>query len=131
MRRAPFVLAATAAGTAALLAFHPQRSTTSAAVAPGKAPAGGRTVTGTTAATPYGPVQVRITVTGGRVADVAAVQLPQQDERSSQISAYAAPLLRQEALTAQSASIDGVSGATFTSAGYEASLRAAVKSAGV
>lgn len=132
MARAPFVLAATAAGTAALLSFHPHRAAN--AVVNARAPAtsaGGSTVTGATEDTRYGPVQVRITVKGGKLSDVTALQLPQNDPRSSEISSYAAPLLRQEALSASSASIDAVSGATFTSAGYQASLQAAMQSAGL
>jgi uncharacterized protein with FMN-binding domain len=79
--------------------------------------------------TRYGPVQVRVTVRAGRVAAVTALQLPQSDPRSTEISVWAEPLLRQEALQAQSASIDAVSGATYTSDGYRASLSAALASA--
>ena len=131
MARAPAVLAVTAAGTAALLAFHPHRS---AATLPGTGTttvAGERSVAGALEQARYGPVQVRIVVRAGKLSDVIATQLPQNDPRSSQISAFAAPALRQEALSARSASIDGVSGATYTSDGYRASLAAALQSAGL
>lgn len=131
MRRAPLVLAATAAGTGALLAFHPRQPAHSAGTSGKTTVAGGRTITGSAQSTQYGPVQVRVTVRGGRVVDITAVQLPGSDPRSSQISSYAAPQLRQEALTAQSASIDAISGATYTSAGYQASLQAALDTAGL
>ena len=128
MRRAPTVVTATAAGTAALVAFHPKQPAAVVATTAGST-AGARTVTGAVETTPYGPVQVRITVRGGKVVDVTSVQLPQNDGRSVQINAYAAPLLRQEALTAQSAQIDAISGATFTSGGYQASLQSALTQA--
>jgi uncharacterized protein with FMN-binding domain len=76
--------------------------------------------------TNYGPVQVKITRSGGVITDVTAVSLPSDRSRSAEISAYAAPILRSEALKAQSASIDTVSGATYTSDGYRQSLQAAI-----
>jgi uncharacterized protein with FMN-binding domain len=134
MARAPYVLGVTAAATAALVAFHPQRATTpiTASAAPASTRSStksGTTVDGAVESNQYGNVQVRITVTGGKIVDVSAVQLPQGDPRSAQISSYAAPQLRQEALTAQSASINTVSGASYTSAGYQASLQSAIAKA--
>jgi uncharacterized protein with FMN-binding domain len=79
--------------------------------------------------TQYGPVQVRVTLQGDRIAEVAALQLPNDRSRSVEISNYAAPRLRDEALQAQSANIDVVSGATYTSQGYIKSLQAALDSA--
>jgi len=76
----------------------------------------------------YGIVQVRVTLTGGRITDVRAVRLP-SGGRSSEITAYAAPQLRSEVLAAQSASIDTVSGASFTSAGYAKSVQSALDAA--
>ena len=132
MRRAPAVLAATAAGTAALLSFHPHRSAATLPGAPtGAGAAGARSVSGAVQETRYGPVQVRIVVRAGKLSDVIATQLPQNDPRSSQISTYAARLLRQEALGARSASIDTISGASYTSDGYRSSLAAALQSAGL
>jgi uncharacterized protein with FMN-binding domain len=102
--------------------------------APVPPPAGGTgprqgTFTGTVAQTQYGPVQVRITVTGGRLTDVTALQLPRTEARSLDIDRTAVPTLRQEALKAQSANINAVSGATYTSQGYKTSLQAALDAA--
>ena len=79
--------------------------------------------------TKYGPVQVRITVAGGRITDVTAPQLPSSHGESVRINQRAAPILRQEALDAQNAEIDTVSGATYTSRGYRTSLQAALDAA--
>jgi len=76
----------------------------------------------------YGTVQVRLTLTDGRITDVRAVQLP-SGGRSSEITAYAAPRLRSEVLAAQSANIDAVSGASFTSEGYARSVQSALDTA--
>lgn len=73
----------------------------------------------------YGTVQVRVRLHGTRITDVSALSLP-QGGRSSDISRYAAPQLRREALSAQSAHIDTVSGASYTSAGYAMSLQSAL-----
>ena len=78
----------------------------------------------------FGPIQVEISVAGGHIADIVALQLP-TSRRSGQISRYAEPILRQEALTAQSAAIDLVSGATYTSDAYARSLQAALDQAGL
>lgn len=87
--------------------------------------------TGTAAETRYGPVQVRVTVSGGKLTDVQALQLTNRDGRSVAISQQAAPILRQEALQAQSATIQAVSGATYTSEGYTTSLQSALDQAGL
>jgi uncharacterized protein with FMN-binding domain len=89
------------------------------------------TFAGDTTQTRYGPVQVQITVANGTITDVSALQLTDRGGRSVQISAQAAPILRQEALRAQSAQIQSVSGATFTSAGYTTSLQSAIDKAGL
>ncbi|OIH93697.1 FMN-binding protein [Curtobacterium sp. MCBA15_001] len=89
------------------------------------------TFTGTTAQTRYGPVQVQITVANGTITDVTALQLTNDGGRSVQISQQAAPILRQEALHAQSAKIQSVSGATYTSDGYTTSLQSAIDQAGL
>ncbi|HEY4410039.1 MAG TPA: FMN-binding protein [Acidimicrobiia bacterium] len=85
-------------------------------------------VTGPIVPTRRGPVQVQIQVHGGRLADVVAIVLPDANYRDERINAYAVPILRQEALDAQSANIDSVSGATLTSNGYVSSLQAALDS---
>lgn len=89
------------------------------------------TFAGQTAQTQYGPVQVQITVSGGKLIDVAALQLTNDGGRSVQISQQAAPVLRQEALQAQSAKVQAVSGATYTSEGYVTSLQSALDQAGL
>lgn len=89
------------------------------------------TYAGQTAQTQYGPVQVQITVAGGKLTDVTALQLTNDGGRSVMISQQAAPILRQEALQAQSAQIQAVSGATFTSEGYITSLQSALDQAGL
>ncbi len=80
--------------------------------------------------TRYGAVQVEITVKNGKVTDVQALQLPYDLQYSAEISQYVEPYLRQEALQAQSANIDLISGATYTSEGYARSLQSALKQVG-
>jgi hypothetical protein len=91
---------------------------------------GSQTVTGPVENTRYGPVEVQVTVAKGAIVDIQAVELP-SGGRSGAISRYVAPILRDQALSAKSASIDGVSGATYTSSAYAASLQAALDQAGV
>jgi len=86
-------------------------------------------ITGPAEQTPYGDVQVEVKLVGGRVSDIVALQLPSDRRRSEEISQYAAPILHDEAVQAQSAQIQGVSGATYTSNGYEQSLQAALDQA--
>jgi len=104
-------------------------SGTSGSAASGSTASG--TFLGAVAQTRYGPVQVRIVVSDGTITDVTAPQLTDADGRSVAISAQAAPVLRQEALQAQSAQIQAVSGATFTSEGYTTSLQSAIDQAGL
>lgn len=84
------------------------------------------TVEGATVQTRFGPVQVAVTVEGGQITDVTALQLPSRDRHSSSISQAVEPMLREEALQAQSANIDLISGATYTSTGYARSLQSAL-----
>jgi uncharacterized protein with FMN-binding domain len=79
----------------------------------------------------FGPVQVQITVKNGKVTAARAVQYPQESARDQEINSYAIPVLNQEAVSAGSASIDAVSGATYTSGGYVTSLQSALDKAGV
>ncbi|MER6353393.1 FMN-binding protein [Streptomyces sp. NPDC001634] len=95
----------------------------------GSSTTGTKTVTGSSVQTRYGPVQVRITLKNGRITDATAVTYPQDNPRDQQINSYAVPQLNQEVLTAQSANIDTVSGATYTSQGYQQSLQSALDSA--
>jgi uncharacterized protein with FMN-binding domain len=91
----------------------------------------GKTVTGDSTDTRWGPVQVRITVAGGRITDVAVVDYPNGNRRDEEINAQALPILVRETLDAQSANIDMVSGATVTSEGYLGSLQSALDQAGL
>ncbi|MEU5645746.1 FMN-binding protein [Streptomyces milbemycinicus] len=92
---------------------------------------GARTVTGDAAQTQYGPVQVSVTVNGGKITGATAVKTPDSGPQSEQIAADSVPKLNQAALTAQSAKIDTVSGATYTSEGYRKSLQSALDKAGL
>jgi uncharacterized protein with FMN-binding domain len=77
----------------------------------------------------FGDVQVRVVISNGRITDVQAVQLPTDRAQSAYISQQAGPWLRSEALQAQSANIDIISGATYTSRSYAQSLESALKQA--
>lgn len=83
-----------------------------------------KTVTGPVIPTRYGDVQLQVTLSNGKITDVTPIQLPNDRPRSTEISSVAAPMLRQEALQAQSAQIDLLSGATYTSEAYAESLQA-------
>ncbi|SED02813.1 FMN-binding domain-containing protein [Streptomyces sp. 3213] len=143
LRRIVLASAVTASGLVMLLALKPHTAPEVASApqvvsspapsgsASGKAVAGTKTVTGETAQTRWGPVQVKITVTNGKITDVTAVQSPSDNPRDQEINSYALPQLKSEALAAQSAKIDTVSGATYTSDGYRQSLQSALDSAGL
>ncbi|MGH2512494.1 MAG: FMN-binding protein [Candidatus Limnocylindrales bacterium] len=90
---------------------------------------GSGSFTGTAVEEPYGVIQVRATLTAGRLTAVSVVQMPTRG-RSGFISSAAAPILEGEAISAQSANIDTVSGATYTSQAYAQSLQAALDQAG-
>jgi uncharacterized protein with FMN-binding domain len=98
-----------------------------AGVRPGR---GDPPVTGPVAPTPYGPVQVAAVIRSGRLDDVLVFKIPDGDANSKRIAALALPVLQRAAITAQSARIDSVAGATFTSAGYRDSLQGALDTAG-
>ncbi|WP_106215313.1 FMN-binding protein [Kineococcus rhizosphaerae] len=84
------------------------------------------TVTGSSVDTRWGPVQVAVTITDGRITNVDVVQYPDGNGRDQEINARALPVLVQETLSAQSADVDMVSGATVTSTGYVQSLQSAL-----
>jgi uncharacterized protein with FMN-binding domain len=88
-------------------------------------------VTGPAVDTRWGPVQVAITTSAGKITDVEVVEYPNNNPKDQEINAYALPILVQETLDAQSADIDMVSGATVTSDGYLQSLQAALDEAGL
>ncbi|MGN6599790.1 MAG: FMN-binding protein [Actinomycetes bacterium] len=153
MKRAILALVGTAAGLYALLGFKTEPlPTTSSISAPtpssssskaessstptpssssptpnsSSSKAATTTVTGNAIDTRYGPVQVQLTMTAGRITAVRVLQYPAHDGRDIQINNYALPVLIQETTQAQSANIDMVSGATFTSDGYIQSLQSAL-----
>lgn len=87
------------------------------------------TVNGTVAQTRWGPVQVQVIISNGKIADVKVLQYPDGNGRDQEINSYALPELHDQVIAAQSADIDGVSGATVTSRGYTQSLQAALDTA--
>ena len=105
-------------------------STPVAGTAQAASSTGGSTYTGDVAQTRWGPVQVAVTVTGGQITSVAVVQYPSGNPEDDRINSYALPILVDETVQAQSASIDMVSGATVTSDGYLQSLQSALDQAG-
>ena len=143
MRRIVTAFATTVTALVLLFSYHTSTGgggTTSATVVqpvtPAAASAGGPTTstaattyTGDVAQTRWGPVQVAITVAGGRITAASAVQVPTGNQRDDEINAVAVPILDQEVVQAQSARIDTVSGATVTSDGYLSSLQSAIDQA--
>lgn len=103
-------------------------STGSSSTLGATAKAGG-TYAGTAVETRFGTVQVQVTIKAGVITDVTALHLTDQEQRSVQISARAAPLLRAEVLSAQSANVQTIGGATYTSEAYLTSLQAALDAA--
>jgi uncharacterized protein with FMN-binding domain len=87
------------------------------------------TYTGGAVNTRYGPVQVQITVSGGVIADVQVIDYPNSNREDQRINGRALPTLVSETTQAQSSQIDMVSGATYTSQGYIASLQSAIDQA--
>jgi uncharacterized protein with FMN-binding domain len=87
------------------------------------------TFTGADVPNRFGDVQVRVVISNGRITDVQAVQLPTDRAESAYISQQVGPWLRTEALQAQSANIDIISGATYTSQSYAQSLESALQQA--
>jgi uncharacterized protein with FMN-binding domain len=92
-------------------------------------PPGSKTGTGPVVATPFSVIQVRATVTKGRLTGVETIALSGDGPHTEALNARAEPILREEALRAGSADIDVVSGATSTSESWIASLRAAIREA--
>jgi uncharacterized protein with FMN-binding domain len=103
------------------------RSTSATATTHLPLPRGHHVVLGDAVATDYGPVQVRVTTLDGRIVDLDAVELPHAAPLDRQLSFPAATTLRRQVLQAQSADVDSVSGATYTSAGYLQSLESALR----
>jgi uncharacterized protein with FMN-binding domain len=153
MKRAPIVIAGTIVGLIGVLKFHtapislasPAGSALPAASASGAAPAASpsaqgaasqqsgasRTAVGPAVYYDYGTLSVRVTVSGHRISKVSIASLHDaSDPRSQFIDQQSIPLLEQEVLQAQSANIQGVSGASYTSAGFDQSLQGALRSLG-
>jgi uncharacterized protein with FMN-binding domain len=148
MLRPLLALGGTAAGLAAIFMFktQPAADTSAATAAPapsgtsaapsgtasasaGKASGGTTTVTGAVDNTQYGPMQVQLTLDGKKITNVKVLQHTDDGTESMQIDGNALPKLTSETLTAQSARIDAVSGASYTSAGYIQSLQSALDKA--
>ncbi|MFJ4524184.1 FMN-binding protein [Streptomyces sp. NPDC088810] len=139
VRRVVLATAATVSGVVLLLSLKPASDPAAASAAgaapqqtaagqespQGGTPAGSGTVTGDAAQTQYGAVQVRLTVSGGKITKAEAVQAP-KGGLSDQKTQLAVPRLNQEAVAAGTADIDAVSGATYTSEGYKKSLQSAL-----
>ncbi len=95
----------------------------------GSSSSGGQTYAGDEVMTPYGVVQVQITVAGGRITKSEVLQVPWSDRHDQMINSQAVPVYNEEAVAAQSAQIDAVSGATVTWEGYTHSLQSAIDQA--
>ncbi|MEU0629327.1 FMN-binding protein [Streptomyces sp. NPDC005989] len=138
MRRAVLATTGISALVVALLALKPHQFPTLAGVAPQSPTSsasphtptavstGTGTFTGDPIDTQYGTVQVAATLTKGKITSVKVLRAPDQNGRDQQITSYALPRLTQEAIGAQSAHIDAVSGASYTSQGYMQSLQSAL-----
>jgi FMN-binding domain len=149
MRRVILAVTGTIAGLVALLSFKSHdptvpvaatsgtgsgsSSSSSARTIPGEFQSvtgtltqGETTVTGKVANTAYGPVQIELVVKDSKIVKVAVLEQPTNTIHDIQIGEFAFPKLISETLSAQDAKIDAVSGASYTSAGYIASLQSAV-----
>lgn len=87
------------------------------------------TYTGSTADAYYGNVQVQATVSGGKITHVTFLQFPNTHSTSVYINQQAMPYLQQEAIAAQSANVNIISGATYTSQAFIQSLGSALSQA--
>jgi uncharacterized protein with FMN-binding domain len=133
MRRVILTVAATVAGLVALLSFKTHSAAERAVASPSSPPTllpGERSVDGNVANTVYGPVQVQLVVRTRKIVKVNILQQPASTQEDLQIGQYAFPKLIGETLTLQSARIDTVSGATYTSGGYIQSLQSALDNGG-
>jgi FMN-binding protein len=156
MKRAPLFAAGAVAGFAGLIGYHSLGAPALAGLAtgpagqsapgtpgrgdahhrhagrpgsgPGQAPASGtlRAATGPLVNFGYGTIAVRVKVSGNRITAVSVAALQTLEPTSQYICAQAIPILRSEVLSVQSAAINGVSGASYTSAGYARSLQGAL-----
>jgi len=107
----------------------PSQAETTAAPSPAAVAspaAASRSINGAVVQTPYGPIQVSVTFVNNRITSVKELQAPRDQDRSIEINASAEPILAREVLKSQSARIDTVSGATYTSEGYARSVQSAI-----
>jgi uncharacterized protein with FMN-binding domain len=132
-RRAVVTIAATVLGLVLLFTFKtpdapsaPGRPLATASGTGASSSTGRTQVDGDVIQTQFGDIQVRLIESGGKIVDIQALQLPFDRRRSLEISHFAEPILHSEALQAQSAQIDTVSGATYTSDAYRTSLQSAI-----
>jgi len=154
MKQVPlFVFAGTVAGLAGILSFHTHPQTSGLAASAGTGPANEspgqparrhdhpgsgsgtsasasgstvRSLTGATEQYGYGQLAVRVTVRGGRIVNVSVPYIQTAEQYSQQLASQVIPTLKNEVLAAQSAQINAVSGATYTSQAYAASVQAAL-----
>ncbi len=85
--------------------------------------------TGSVADATYGNIQVKVTVQGGKITDVSFLQFPDKPGHTTEVTSFALPVLKQEAIAVQSANVDNVSGATQTSDGFKVTLQSALDQA--
>ena len=95
----------------------------------GRSSSAAKTYTGDAVSTRFGDVQVKITVKNGKITKSTVTQVPWSNGRDQEINSYAVPILNTETVDQQSANIDMVSGATYTSNGYIGSLQSAIDQA--
>lgn len=140
MQRYKLVLGGTVAGIAGVLAFPttkahltvPSASVSSAATStPSSTATTTKSATGSTESFRYGDIAVKVTVKGTTITKVAVAALDETDGRSAQIDNYAIPQLEQQVISAGSTSIDGVSGATFTSQAFVDAVDSALQKLGI
>jgi uncharacterized protein with FMN-binding domain len=123
--------AASASASASGSASAKKASTTKSAGNSSKA-TGIRTATGAAVNYSWGILSVKVTVSGQKITNVAIASLDDGgNPRSQMIDQQSIPLLEQEAMQAQSANIQGVSGASYTSAGFQQSLQSALQTLGI
>ena len=129
MTSTPPAQSAMPAPTASKASAKPTAGGTSGGSGGGSGMAAPTVVTGDVISSPYGPSQVAVTLTAGKITKVTILQHTDDGAMSQEIDGPALPKLVNETLAAQSAMIDAVSGASYTSAGYIKSLQSALDKA--
>jgi uncharacterized protein with FMN-binding domain len=140
------LLTATGAGFAGVVALHAATgsgplvaaSSTTTTTAPSgggttttTVPGAARSAVGADTQFGYGSIAVKVTVRGTRIVAVSVASLSTLESYSQQLAAQAIPYLTSEALAAQSANIQSISGASYTSQGYDQSLQSALSQLGL